>query len=67
VSNIVVDGSTVDDRGASLEMGKSCFGDVKYREDVSIEGILELFCRQLQERRLFQLCSCVIDQNLKVS
>lgn len=47
MSNIVVDGSTIDNRSASLEMGKSCFGDVKYREDVSVEGILKLFCREL--------------------
>lgn len=67
MTHVMVYGCTVDDSGAALEMGETSFRDVKHGENVDVEGILKLFRRQFLERRLFELCSSIIDQNLKIS
>ena len=67
MSNIVIDRSAIDDGGSALEMGQSRFCNIKHGENISVESILKLFSRQLQKRRLFQLCSSIIDQDLKIT
>jgi len=40
MTNVMVYGCTVDDRGTALEMWKARLGDVEHGEDVHVECIL---------------------------
>jgi hypothetical protein len=41
--DIVIDRCTIDDGSTSLEMRKTCFGDVEHGEYIGVERILKLF------------------------
>lgn len=61
MADVVVNRRAIDYRSSAFEMRKTSFGDIKARKDVRIEGILDLFGTQFQQRRLLNLCAGIID------